>query len=667
MNSYLEKVKFLTVILMLCFATQQAQSADTLSVCSPSGKICLKVWLAVELHYSIQYAGDQIIDASAIDLLLDNESSLSKSAVIRSFSIKKIKEQIISPVPEKRKIIPDQYNLLTLQFKQPYSVEFRAYDDGVAYRISTRFKDSIIVKDEVARFAFKDQASGYFPEIPMAGNDDPFKTSFEDLYSFKKVSAFPSTSIAYTPILVVTPSYPKIAITESDLEDYPGMFLQGTGKSRLQGVFARYPLEEKVAEALYSQTRVTKKANFIARTKGTRTFPWRVIIIAAEDRYLPGNDLVYRLGAPSRLNDVSWIKPGNITDEWIIDINLFNVPFKSGRNTASYKYYIDFASRFGFDRIMMDAGWSDNNDLFKINPDIDMDTLVAYAKQKGVKIAMWTLALTLDRQLEAALQQFNQWGVDFIMTDFIDRDDQVSVNFHKRITEACAAHKIMIMFHGTYPPKGFNRTYPNAITREGVLGSEYNIWSEKVTPDHDVILPFTRMLAGSMDYEPGMLYNANKKSFRMIEGIVYSQGTRAHQAALPIIFDSPIQFFAGNPSQGFLEPAYMELIGQLPTTWEETIILDAKVGEYIVTARKHGDNWYIGGITGWTERDINVKFDFLNVGDYTATFCKDGVNADHYAADYLLEQFKVNQQTELPIHLAPGGGFLLKIERLKNF
>jgi alpha-glucosidase len=386
-----------------------------------------------------------------------------------------------------------------------------------------------------------------------------------------------------------------------------------------------------------------------------------VLIIAAQDRELPSNDLVYRLAEPSRITDISWISPGNITDEWIIDINLFNVPFKSGRNTASYKYYIDFASRFGFDRIMMDAGWSDNNDLFKVNPEINMDTLVAYAKLKGVKIAMWTLALTLNKQLEPALAQFNKWGVDFIMTDFIDRDDQVAVNFHKRITEACAAHKIMIMFHGTYPPKGFNRTYPNAITREAVLGSEYNIWSEKVSPDHDVTLPFTRMLAGPMDYEPGMLYNANKKSFRMIEGIVYSQGTRAHQAAMPIIFDSPIQFFAGNPSQGFLEPDYMELIGQLPTTWDETIILDAKVGEYIITARKLGDAWYIGGMTGWPERDITLKFDFLSSGNYAATICKDGMNADHYAADYTLEHFTINQQTVLPVHLAPGGGFLLKL------
>ena len=246
---------------------------------------------------------------------------------------------------------------------------------------------------------------------------------------------------------------------------------------------------------------------------GTRSFPWRVLLIAEKDKDLPGNDIVYRLGAPSRIADPSWIKPGNLTDEWIIDLNLFNVPFRAGLNTASYKYYIDFAKRFGFDRVMMDAGWSDINDLFKVIPSISMDTLVAYAREKGVKICMWTLAMTLDRQLESALDQFNRWGIDFIMTDFMDRDDQKTVNFYYRVAKACAEHKKMIMYHGAFPPKGFNRTYPNAVGREGVLGSEYNMWSNRVTPDHDVTLAFTRMLAGGFDYEPGILNNATQERY----------------------------------------------------------------------------------------------------------------------------------------------------------
>ncbi|MCW3091692.1 MAG: alpha-glucosidase [Ferruginibacter sp.] len=619
-----------------------------------------------QLTYQLSYDEKIILEPSLIDLVLADGRDLSRNAFIKSHTLKKINVQIVSPVPEKRKIIPDIYTELSIIFKHPFEVQFRVYDDGVAYRMLTKYKDSIIVKNEVAEFNFPGQPLAYFPEIPKKDSGDMFQTSFEDLYLLKKISAFPASSLSYTPVLVVPETAPKIAITESDLEEYPGMFLAGTGLSSLKGIFAGYPLQEEIAWDVYSQKRVTRHADYLARTIGTRTFPWRVLIIGPKDKDLPSNDLVYRLAAPSRVPDVSWIKPGNITDEWITDINLFNVPFVAGRNTASYKYYIDFAKRFGFKHIMMDAGWSDNNDLYKIIPEINMDTLVAYAKEKGVKIALWTLALTLDRQLDSAMALFNKWDIDFIMTDFIDRDDQLSVELHHRIAKKCAAHKIMIMFHGSYPPKGFNRTYPNAVARESVLGSEYNIWSTKVTPPHDVLLPFTRMLAGSMDYEPGMLNNANKKSFRMIEGNVMSSGTRAHQAAMLVIYDSPIQFFAGNPSQGLTEPAFMELWGSIPTTWDETIILQAKVGEYIITARKNGPDWFLGGLTDWSKRDLKIKFDFIEEGNYKATICRDGMNADRYAADYILESFPVKKNDEYSIHLAEGGGFLLKLEKRKK-
>jgi alpha-glucosidase len=647
--------------ILCCF---NARSADTLQVCSPSGKICVKVWMGKQLTYQIFYETKTILDPSIIDFLLDKNRSLSVNNSIRSSSIKKISEQIISPVPEKRKIIPDIYNVLTLSFRQPYTVEFRVYDDGFAYRISTSFKDSIYVRNETAQFSFPGQPSVYFPEVQKRSDADIFHTSFEELYPLRRMDGIPNDSIGYSPVLVVPESNPKIAITESDLEDYPGMFLGGTGSSVLKGVFAGYPLEEQATEGIYSQMKVTKRADYIARTKGKRSFPWRVLLIAKEDKELPGNDIVYRLGSPSKISDASWVKPGKLTDEWIIDINLFNVPFKAGLNTASYKYYIDFAKRFGFERIMMDAGWSDNNDLFKINPDLNMDTIMAYAKEKGVGISMWTLAKTLDRQLDSALNRFNKWGVDFIMTDFIDRDDQKTVNFYHRIAKACAEHKIMIMYHGAFPPKGFTRTYPNAVSREGVLGSEYNIWSDKVTPGHDLILPFTRMLAGVFDYEPGLLNNATQKGTRPVAGVVTSPGTRCHQLAMFVVYDATMQIFSGNPSEAMREPEFMELIGSLPTTWDETIITDAKAGEYIVTARQKGDNWFIAGMCDWTERDLNIKLDFLKDGNYKATICKDGINAGRYAADYTIQKdISMKKNDEINIHLAPGGGFLIKLEK----
>ncbi len=652
------------LLLAVVFTTLKGICSDTLQISSPSGKIQVKFWINKQPAYKTLFNGKEIVDASVIDLLPEKQPALSSGISLKSSSKKEIRSQIISPVPEKRRIIPDNYNQLTLVFRKPYKIEFRVYDDGAAYRISTAFKDSLVIKNEVAEFRFPGKPSAYFPEIPVKEGADPFFTSFEHVYTFKPIDSFPETSIAYSPLLIDPGTNPKIAITESDLEEYPGMFVKGTHSSSLKAVFSHYPLEEKLFEGMPSQMRITKKGDFIAKTKGSRSFPWRIFIIAEEDKDLPSNDIVYRLASPSRVPDASWVKPGNITDEWIIDVNLFNVPFKAGRNTESYKYYIDFAHRFSFDRIMMDAGWSDENDLFKIVPEINMDTLFDYARSKGVKIALWTSAATLDRQLDSALKLFNKWGVDFIMTDFIDRDDQKAVGFHYRIAKACAEHKIMIMFHGSYPPKGFSRTYPNAVAREGVLGSEYNIWSKDASPGHDVLLAFIRMLAGPLDYEPGLLINATQKSFSSSGGrLIMSQGTRCHQLSMYIIYDSPIQFFAGNPSQGIIEPAFMELLGSLPTVWDETIILDAKVGQYIVTARRKGNDWFIGGMTDWTPRDVEINLDFLEQGSYRATICKDGINADRYAADYTIENTTVARNNSFKVHMAPGGGFLIKLEK----
>ena len=653
----------LFIFLLFCALAGYATPKDTLLVHSPNGMINVKVWMGTELSYKIFYNHKPISGNSIIDLIPLKQKALSVQNKITSSKVEAVNSQIVVPVPDRRKVMKDIYNQLSITFQQPYQVIFKIYDEGIAYRISTLFKDSIFIKNEVARFSFLNSPSVYFPLLHKKSNADVYHTSFEELYPLLVMNTISDTTMAYSPVLVVPKENPKIAITESDLRDYPGMFLKGTGTDALQGVFAPYPLEEKSTKEFYSQKIVVKRADYIAHTVGTRSFPWRVLMIAAQDKDLPVNDMVYKLAEPSKLTDVSWVHPGKCTDEWIININLFNVPFKSGINTATYKYYIDFAKRFGFDRIMMDAGWSDNNDLLKIIPEINMDTLAAYAKKRNIKLSMWTLAETLDRQLEGALNQFNKWGVDFIMTDFIDRDDQKTVNFYERVAKACAAHHLMIMYHGAYAPKGFNRTYPNAVTREGVLGSEYNIWSDKVSPHHDVTLPFTRMLAGPFDYEPGFLNNATKAGFRKIEGMPMSYGTRCHQLAMFVVYDSPIQIFSGNPSQGSLQPDFMALLGSIPAGWDETIVTDAKVGEYIITARKKNNDWFVGGLSDWSERDFNLKLDFLPEGNYTAMVCKDGVNADKYAADYTIRTFDLNNQTVVPVHLAPGGGFLLKLKK----
>jgi len=649
------------LFVFLCVCSSALHASDSVSIYSPNGRIRVQVESGKELNFSISFDNRPLIFPSEIGLQPDVNTGVSRGMSFNKTTQEKIRSEIISPFPEKRARIPDNYNELTIRFNQPTGLIFRVYDDGVAYRWVSFFQDSIIIKNEIAVFRFPPSSTGYFPEITKRDNADIFHTSFEELYRHKPLDSLRTGSVSFSPVLILTEGGPKVVITESDLEDYPGMFISGTSSTTLSGIFPEVPAEENVADGEYPQVIVTRRKDYIARTAGSRKFPWRVFLIAEKDRELPANDLVYRLASPSRLTDISWIHPGKGTDEWIVSENLFNVPFKSGINTATYKFYIDFAKQFGFDRIMLDAGWSDTRDLFKINPAINMDTLAAYAREKHIKLSMWTLAMTLDRQLEPALAQFNKWGVDFIMTDFMDRNDQEMVRFYFRMAEACARHHLMIMFHGAFPPAGFGRTYPNAITRESVLGSEYNIWSDKPTPDHNLLLPYIRMTAGPMDYEPGLLNNATKSGFRPVQENVMSSGTRTHQAAMFVVYESPIQIFSGNPSQGLKEPEFMKFLGSLPTVWDTTIVMDGKIGEYIVTARKKGADWYIGAMTNWTARELEMDLSFLGPADYRATLCEDGVNADRYASDYTLTQKNLKRGERLRIRMAPGGGFVCRL------
>jgi alpha-glucosidase len=654
------KIYFLWIISCI---TLKAFGQKTFELSSPDKTININISTNNKLTYSISIDDKTIINKSVIDMKLVNSILLSNNLSIKSTRSKSVHEIIVAQIPVSRKNIPDIYNELTIQFRSRFAVVFRAYNDGVAYRIATSFKVSIVIQDETSQFNFTTNAHAYAPIIQKREIEDIFHTSFEETYSYKSLDSLSAIDYMFNPVLVNTKDDIKVAVTESDLDDYPGMFLKGSSPGSLRSAFAPYPVEEKMVEGDYPEMVVSKRADYIARTSGTRNFPWRVLLIAREDKDLPANDLVYRLATPSKIADASWIHPGKCTDEWIIDINLFNVPFISGVNTASYKYYIDFAKRFGFDRIMMDAGWSNTKDLFDINPNINMDTIAAYAKLRGIKLSMWTLSMTLNKQLDSAIKQFQKWNVDFIMTDFIDRDDQPIVNFYKRIAEACAKAHLMIMFHGAYPPKGFNRTYPNNITREGVLGSEYNAWSDKVTSSHNCIIPFTRMLAGPLDYEPGLLNNATPQQFKPIWGKVMSQTTRCQQLAMFVVYDDPMPIFSGNPSQGYLEPKFMDLLGSIPAGWDTTIILDAKVGKYIVTARRKGDDWFIGGITDSSARDINIDFFFLPARVYNATICKDGINANRNAIDYIIEEKIIKVNDSLHVHLAANGGFLVKMKK----
>lgn len=630
---------------------------------SPNGQLELEIGVGSTLHYRVKYQQRIILDSCTMSLQLLNGQQLGLRAKVQKETRRSVRDTIRPVVPEKRALIPDEYQELTLDFQGNYSLHFRVYNDGLAYRFVTRFKDSITIQNEVAEVRVPGPSTLYYPSVWPRTDADIYHTSFEAPYKFARLDTMPTADLAFSPLLLIPQSGPKILLTEADLLGYPGMFLQKGSGNSLRGVFAPFPKTIKVTEGEFPQQIVTERENWIARCAGTRTYPWRVLVVAPNDADLVQSDLVYRLASPNRLKDTDWIRPGTSTEEWIIGSNLYNVPFEAGINTNTYKYYIDFAARFGLEYVMLDAGWSDVKDLFKISPGMNLDTIAAYARQKNVSLILWTLSMTLDRQLDSAMRQFQRWGVRCIMTDFMDRDDQYMVNFYERIAEATARYKIMVMFHGAYKPAGMQRTYPHLITREGALGSEFNIWSESVTPDHDLLLPFIRQPSGPMDYEPGGLDNASKKTFRPIAEKVMTQGTRAHQLALFLVYESPLQMFSGNPSAAWLEPKYMELLGSFPTTWHETRVLQAQLGDHLVLARRHGKRWYLAAINDWTPYETTVKLDFLPPGkSYRATICADGVNAHRYGSDHVLREQVVKAGDALPIKLAPGGGWVMVLE-----
>jgi alpha-glucosidase len=648
-------------LLISTYHSAQAE-AKKFIIGSPDKNIIVTVESGKSISYSVSYKGKDLIFPSEIMLSYQNGVSPVSNQIIEGTSIRKADNMIIPFIREKRARIPDIYNELTIRFKNHIEVQFRVYDDGVAYRFASTIPGEITVYEEKAVFNFPIKTEIYYPQVTKRSDADIFHTSFEEQYTHAILDTLGKGMFAFSPVLLYSKGLPKVIITESDVNDYPGMFLVKGSDSGLKGSFAPYPLKERVTGEGFRQKLAVERAAYIAISKGTRTFPWRIIAIAPTDADLLKNDIVYRLAPDPDFTDFSWIHPGKSTEEWITGLNLYKVEFKAGLNTDTYKYYIDFAVRFGFQYVMLDAGWSDVNDLFRITPGMDMEEITRYAAEKGIGLILWTQALTIEKQMEPALEQFKKWGIKIIMTDFIDRNDQIAINFLHRFASECARNKFMCMIHGAPIPAGFSRTYPNMLARESVLGSEYNAWSSKANPEHDLMLPFIRMVSGPMDYEPGLLQNATKEmKVKMGFEKVIAQGTTMHQIAMFGVYESPLQLFSGNISDAIREPELMLLLGKIPTVWDETIIIDARLGEYILEARRNGDDWYLAALNSWTPLDFTVSLSFLNAGTYDIEAASDGINAARNPQDYRIDNRDVTRNDSVKLSLAPGGGFLARI------
>jgi len=460
----------------------------------------------------------------------------------------------------------------------------------------------LTIRSETALFNFSKNSEAYFPR------EEEFFSHNERHYELKMLDSLGDKDLCSLPMLVTTSNEAKLLITESSLLDYPGMWLNGDVGNSLKAVFPHVAIEEKVIDD--RSVRVAKTADYIAKTLGTRSFPWRIVAISKKDSDLITNQLTYQLAEPSRIPDVSWIKPGKVAWDWYNFNNIYGVDFRAGVNTNTYKYYIDFASKYGIEYIILDEGWYKLGDVLEVVPEMDVEELIEYGNKKNVGVILWVTWSSLNKKLEEALTKFESWGVKGIKMDFMQRDDQWMVNYYERVAKLSAEHKLLVDFHGAYKPSGLRRTYPNVISREGVKGSENNKWSAEVTPEHNLTLPFIRMVAGPMDYTPGAMMNAQQENFRAIFNRPMSLGTRTHQLAMYVCFESPLQMLCDSPSNYYKEPECMEFLSKVPSVWDETIVLDAKVSDKLLIARRNKDEWYIGGMTDWTSRNLQLNLSF---------------------------------------------------------
>ncbi|WP_223808935.1 glycoside hydrolase family 97 protein [Rufibacter hautae] len=627
--------------------------AQRYSLFSPDKKTEVRLIVSDSVSYEVLADGKHLVIPSVIHL--ETDFGLGKNSKVTKTSKRSVNQVLHPVVWQKGKDIQDHFNVLSLAFSNNLRLEWRAYNNGVAWRWSINQKGPSKVMGEIASFRLNQAENAWYPL------EDEFFSHNERAYHQLSLDSISSKSLASLPALFSVQGK-KVLLTEADLLNYAGMWLRGNGTGGVKGVFPYHPKETKVEGD--RNVRVAEREKFIAQFPSPQTLPWRVIMVARNDAELLVNQLVYQLSSPAQ-GDFSWVKPGKVQWDWWNDNNITGVDFKAGVNTETYKYYIDFASKYGLEYVILDEGWSDTRDLMKQMPGINIEELVTYAQQKNVNLVLWANWLALDGpKLEPTLDQFAKWGIKGIKVDFMQRDDQEMVKYYIRVSEAAAKRKMLVDFHGTYKPTGLYRTYPNVLSYEGVLGLEQNKGSDIVNPEHNVTIPFIRMVAGPMDYTPGAMLNAQKDMWKPVWSKPMSMGTRVHQLAMYVIYESPLQMLADNPTHYNRQPEAMEFLSKVPTEWEQTIPLQAKVGDYVLLARKakNGD-WYVGGMTDWSERELQVDVSFLGEGDYTMTVWKDGVNANRNAEDFKMEKLEVNRHSSISANLAKGGGWVARFSK----
>jgi len=628
-------------------------------VASPDGKVAITLALTEEGApvYSVSYSGKEIISPSPLGIEFKTGGLLSTDLKVKSIK-KASADETYEVIAGKSKQARNHYNEITVSLqeqKQPkrkIDLVFRAYDDGVAFRYVIPKQKSLQefqILSEKSEFRFPTNSTCWALKLKN------FQTNYESEFLKTSINDIQPDDIVGMPLTIGVNDSLTISLTEANLTDYAGMYLSGA---------------ENAENALISRLSPLPDGNGVCvKASAPHPTPWRVIMIGEEPGDLIESNIIINLNEPCAIQDPSWIKPGKTAWDWWSGQVVKGVDFESGMNTKTMEYYIDFAGEVGLEYMLIDAEWygdhkDPNADITTPIPEIDMPHILKHAKEKNVGVLLWLNWECVDRQMDEAFPLYEKWGIKGVKIDYMNRDDQEMVNFYHKVVKKAAEHHLLVDFHGAYKPTGFRRTFPNLITREGIMGLEYNKWSNRITPEHNVTIPFTRMLTGPMDYTPGAFRNVTKEQFKAQRIEPMAMGTRCHQLAMYVVYESPLQMLSDHPAAYRGQPG-LEFLKVVPTTWDETKVLYGKIGEYVCIARKHGDDWFIGAMTNWDPRSLDIPLDFLGEGEYQATIFADGPGADRHPTRVSVTTTKVSAQDKLTANLAPGGGYAMYLSPVK--
>lgn len=646
--------KKLVIAVIALLGIALSAGAKDFKLASPSGNIKVKVSAGADLSWSVVADGEQILEPSVISMRLSDGTVLGENLSRLKVFRHSVDETLTALVPTKSRLVEDRYNEMKLRSGKDWAVVFRAYDNGVAYRFETYYDHDVEVRDETSQWNFASDAKCYWTNEKNPSYITHCEADFKEL----KLSEVDRQTYSYLPLSMKTEGGKRVVITEADLFDYPNLMLRAAQGHSLNAEFPH------VIDAYEMRTdrdvTVTSLADVIARTAGERNYPWRLMTIGS-DRELLENSLAWQLSSPEVPGDYSWLKPGKISWEWWAMLNVYGVDFEAGVNTETYKYYVDFAAEYGLPYILMDEGWSKSTlNIVEPKDGLDLHEIISYARSKGVGVVLWTLWTPfVNDGIAEILDVYQKWGVSGIKIDFMQMQDQNMVNFYEDIARECCERHLLVDYHGAFKPAGLQRKYPNAMTYEGVYGMEHDKCSYDISPDHDLKLPFTRMVAGPMDYTPGAVNNATREDFAIRWNHPMSQGTRSHQVAIFVVFESPLTMLCDSPSNYHKVPDFTRFISAIPTVWEKTVAQDAVAGEYLLMSRKTADGrWYSAGLNNWIARVLTLDTSFLESGKWRVTIHKDGVNANSWAEDYKIEHLTIEAGQPLEINMANGGGWV---------